>query len=178
MLNVVDEEGDIVGVESREKIHTDGLLHREVHVWLYTAAGDVIFQRRSRKKAARPGLLDATVGGHVEIGSDFQSAALQELEEETGLVVRADDLSFLGKKRKTSHDPITKMTNNVIRATYAYRFDGDVADLKIEEGAATGFEVRPLASLMSLSDEERKEFVPFVSEEHGQVTFTMIQGLL
>lgn len=29
LLNVVDEQGNIIGTETREKIHKEGLLHRE-----------------------------------------------------------------------------------------------------------------------------------------------------
>ena len=70
-LNIVNEEGEIVGVETREDIHNQGLLHRECHVWFYTPAGEIIFQHRAKDKDTYPDLLDATVGGHVEIGSDY-----------------------------------------------------------------------------------------------------------
>lgn len=43
MLNVVDDNENIIGAETREQIHDLGLLHREVHVWLYTTSGEVIF---------------------------------------------------------------------------------------------------------------------------------------
>lgn len=35
-LNIVDEDGNIIGEETRENIHKQGLLHREIHVWFYT----------------------------------------------------------------------------------------------------------------------------------------------
>ena len=40
-------------------------------------------------------LLDATVGGHVEIGSDYENTALQELEEETGIKAEKNNLAFI-----------------------------------------------------------------------------------
>lgn len=35
-LNIVDESANIIGEETRENIHNQGLLHREIHVWFYT----------------------------------------------------------------------------------------------------------------------------------------------
>jgi len=62
-LNIVDEEGNIVGEETRENIHKNGLLHREIHVWLYTPNREIIFQHRAKDKDTYPDLLDASVGG-------------------------------------------------------------------------------------------------------------------
>lgn len=84
-LNVVDKNGAIIGEESRDVIHRNGLLHREVHVWLYTPDKELIFQHRAKDKETFPDLLDATAGGYVEIGDDWVTAALKELQEETGV---------------------------------------------------------------------------------------------
>ena len=42
-LNVIDEQGNIIGEETREGIHREGLLHREIHVWLFNKKGEDIF---------------------------------------------------------------------------------------------------------------------------------------
>ncbi len=47
MLEIVDDSDTVIGVRSREEIHTLGLRHREVHVWFVTPDNDIIFQRRS-----------------------------------------------------------------------------------------------------------------------------------
>lgn len=39
-LNIVDEAGEIIGFDTRENIHNQGLLHREIHVWFYTPKSD------------------------------------------------------------------------------------------------------------------------------------------
>jgi len=94
-LNIVDEDGKIIGVETRENIHNQGLLHREIHVWFYTPKGEIIFQHREKDKDTYPDLLDATVGGHVEIGFDYENTALQELSEETGIKAEKNNLTFI-----------------------------------------------------------------------------------
>ena len=49
-LNVVNDSGEVIGFDTRDNIHNKGLLHREVHVWLVTPGGEIIFQHRSKTK--------------------------------------------------------------------------------------------------------------------------------
>ena len=70
-LNIVGEQGKIISEETSESIHNKGLLHREIHIWFYAPESEIIFQHREKDKDTYPDLLDATVGGHVEIGSDL-----------------------------------------------------------------------------------------------------------
>ena len=161
ILNIVDEGGKIVGEDTRKNIHSKGLLHREIHVWFYTPKKEIIFQLRGKNKDTFPNLLDATVGGHVEIGEDFWDAALKEMSEETGVRARKDDLKLITKLRKTAKDPVTKMTNNVIRAVYAYEYKGKLDGLQVEGNKAQGFEKWSVNQLIKgLSQVEKKRFIP------------------
>lgn len=63
MLEVVDENDNIIGFETRAKVHEQGLLHREIHIFFITPNGEVIFQHRAKDKDTYPDKLDATVGG-------------------------------------------------------------------------------------------------------------------
>ena len=46
LLEIVDEQDNVVGIETREKIHQQGLLHREIHIWVTNEKGEILFQRR------------------------------------------------------------------------------------------------------------------------------------
>lgn len=176
-LNIVDENGNIIGEETRENIHKQGLLHREVHVWFYTPKGEIIFQHREKDKDAYPDLLDATVGGHVEIGSDYESSALQELEEETGIKAAKDNLVFIQMVRSKTYDEVTGMASNVIRAIYAYCYNRNVRDLKVEKSKAIGFEAWSFDKIFNIADEDRKRFIPAILEEEVLSIFRKIQKL-
>ncbi len=162
VLSVVDENDDVIGQATRREIHEKGLLHREIHVWFITPKGEIIFQHRAKDKDTYPDLLDATVGGHVEIGDSYEKTALKEMEEETGVKGNSNDLHFIAKFAKRSEDPVTKTINNTIRAQYTYVYRGSVSDLKIEEGKALGFEAWPIDQLSHLNDEDRKKFIPLI----------------
>jgi len=164
-LNIVDENENIIGVDSRENIHKNGLLHREIHVWFYTPKDEIIFQLRSKNKDTFPNLLDATVGGHVELGSDYISTALKEMEEETGIKAQPKDLKLITKFHKNVNDPATGLINNALRTYFAYKYDGNLKDLKVEEKDGQGFEAWNVDKLYSnLSEAEKKRFIPSLVE--------------
>jgi len=177
-LNIVDEAGNIIGIDTRENIHQQGLLHRETHVWFYTPKGEIIFQHRAKDKDTYPDLLDASVGGHVEIGSDYLKTALAEVAEETGLKITADDLRFITMVRSKNYDPVTKKTNNALRAIYAYLFLGKISDLRLEPGKIIGFEAWSLEKIFNISEMDKKLFIPSIFDPEVLEIFRKIQESL
>ncbi len=163
LLNIVDENDEIIGEESRQEIHKQGLLHREIHVYFITPNKEIVFQHRARDKDFYPDLLDATVGGHVDLGDDYGGTAIREIEEETGLKIDSKDLVFLSKDRNGPFiDPVTGTTNNTWKENYIYTFSGLLSDLKVEEGKAIGFESWPMDKLRNISEVEKEKFIPYV----------------
>jgi isopentenyldiphosphate isomerase len=138
-LDIIDEQENIIDQTARDEVHIKGLLHREVHVWLYTPDNKIIFQKRSATKDTFPNLLDASVGGHVDLGETPEIASIKELEEEAGIKADISELNFIDKKRSNSTDPQTGKINNVIRYVYSYLYEGDITDLTLEEGKGDGF---------------------------------------
>ena len=181
-LEVVNDNDEVIGTETRERIHRDGLLHREIHLWFYTPDRMIVFQHRAKDKDTYPDKLDATVGGHVEIGDSYESTVIKEVGEETGLSLKPGDAVFLIKVRTKLSDPVTGKTNNAFQSEYAYRFTGRIEDLKIEEGKALGFEAWPISKLLncgaSMTEEEKGRFIPvFLSKDYVPV-FDKIDGLI
>ncbi len=170
MLEIIDEQENIIGLAPRSEIHTKGLLHREIHVWIITSDNKIVFQKRSSTKDLAPNLLDASAGGHVDIGETPLSAALRELEEESGIRVKASEINFLYKKIKKSFDSKTETCNNALRYIYSYRYNGKLSDLKLEMGESDGFVSYSISELEQLSEEEKKKFMPLVvSDEYIEI---------
>ena len=178
ILNIVDEEGHVLNETTRQEIHEQGLLHAEIHVWFYTPDGQLIFQHRAKDKDTYPDLLDATVGGHVEVGDTYEQTALKETAEETGIRINQKDLLFLRTTITNSHDEITGMTNHARRNVYAYCYRGGIEDLKIEEGKALGFEAWPIDKLMSISKEDIARFIPSYVDGAGLDIIRQIKTLV
>jgi len=73
-------------------------MHRFAAVAVIDPHGRLLMQERGRDALHEPGRWGYP-GGDLEAGEDFVSAAVRELEEETGLVVDAARLDSLGVRR-------------------------------------------------------------------------------
>ena len=178
MLNIVNENGRIIGQTTRGNIHKRGLLHKEVHVWFYTPKAEIIFQLRGKDKDTFPNLLDATVGGHVELNGDFVDTALKEMLEETGVNAEEKDLRLITTLRKRTKDAVTGKVNNVIRAIYAYEFHGLLESLRVEGNEAQKFELWPINKLLGgVNDTDKKRFISSMLERDYLEIYKKIRGL-
>ncbi|MFO8057635.1 MAG: NUDIX domain-containing protein [bacterium] len=86
LYDVYDEEGRWRGRASRKEVHSDpSLVHRAVHVLVFRPDGRLLLQKRVAGKDIGAGKWDTSVGGHVDAGEDYLSAARREMKEELGL---------------------------------------------------------------------------------------------
>ena len=162
ILDVVNNEDEVIGQASREEVHRDGLLHREIHIYFVTLNRQIIFQHRAKNKETYPDLLDATVGGHVEIGDNYLDTAIKEAAEETWLKIEPQELICIGKTFRKLVDKCTGKINNAIRTSYLFMFDGDIGDLKIETDMALDFELWSLDQLVNISNIDSQRFIPYI----------------
>jgi isopentenyldiphosphate isomerase len=164
-LNIVNDQDEIIGEESRKKIHEEGLLHREIHVWFYTPKGNLIPQRRGNTDTF-PNVLDATVGDHVEMGDSYTDTAIKEVLEETGVMVSEDKLISLGKIKTRFVDFATKRINYSFKLEFAYLFDGDVGDLRVDGSGIVSFEVFKIDKILNVNQLTQEKLNPmFFSPE-------------
>lgn len=164
MLEVVNDQDEVIGLEERSVIHDKGLLHREVHVWFVTPNREIIFQHRAKDKDTFPDLLDAAAGGHVDPGMSYEETAHKETEEETGVVMDPSKLREIKKWRKLSVDEVMGAKNNTFRINYAYLYEDDIVDLCPEEGKILGFEVWHIDDLRGLSPADASRFIRYIVE--------------
>ncbi len=180
MLEVVDENDNVIDLETRLKIHQKGLLHREIHIWFITPNGEIIFQHRAKNKDTNPDKLSPTVGGHVEPGMSYEETAVKECKEETGIDIDVKDLVFIEKTRNNNFgaDKDTNLVNNAIRSRYAYLYKGSIEDLHVEEGKAEGFEIWKIDDLFNLTEEQKKKFVKSMLNEETLALYKKAKELL
>lgn len=85
LLDVVGEDDQVIGRETRSIIHQRGYWHRGVHVFLFAPDGRLLVQKRSADRASAPSALDGSVSEHVLAGESYYDAAVRGLKEELGL---------------------------------------------------------------------------------------------
>lgn len=83
LFPIVDEEGCVIGKETRSVCHSGSmLLHPVVHVHVFNSKGELYLQQRALSKDIQPGKWDTSVGGHVDFGEEINIAAERETREE------------------------------------------------------------------------------------------------
>lgn len=103
LLDIIDDEGLVVGQAPRGLAHRLGLRHRTVFVMLRGGDGRLLLQRRGLGAGSSPMKLDCAVGGHVVTGEhDMRMSARREMEEELGLVPALERLVFVCEYNRTS----------------------------------------------------------------------------
>ncbi len=80
----VDENDNVIGAGSREEAAEKGIIVRLIRIFVFNSKGELLIQKRSRSVNA-PGLWDQSVGGHVDEGEDYLTAAMREMKEEIGI---------------------------------------------------------------------------------------------
>jgi isopentenyl-diphosphate delta-isomerase type 1 len=85
-FEVVDEHDRVIGRARRSECHGNpALVHRVAHVLVFNSNGQLLLQKRSMNKDIQPGKWDTSVGGHLDPGEDYLTAARREMQEELGI---------------------------------------------------------------------------------------------
>lgn len=99
VFEIYDNVGHLIGTDIRANAHHKGLWHAVIHVWLYEwIQGElwIYFQQRSYQKKDFAGLYDITTAGHVDVLEAPVDAAIRECQEEIGVTLTKEQLTFLG----------------------------------------------------------------------------------
>ena len=82
----------MIGRADRAEVRARNLLHRAVFVVVRSSRGEVLVHRRAEHKDLWPGHWDIAVGGVVDAGEDYATAARRELAEELGVEAPLEEL--------------------------------------------------------------------------------------
>ena len=163
LIDIVNEKDEVIGSRSKDDIHHLGLLHREVHVWLFDKNQNIYFQKSPAHKSSA-GLFDASIGGHVDKEEDCLKAALRETKEESGLSITSSDLNFLKKFDGVSKHKKRGTINNFIRSVYIYKNPITDTQLKADpretDGGFHKFSFKFLSNLSKVDKLLFHKFIP------------------
>jgi len=130
LVDVVDDDDRVLRQVTRAEMRRENLLHRAVYLLVFNGCGEILVHRRTLTKDVYPGYFDVTVGGVVDAGEDYATAARRELEEEVGIAgvaieplfdVRYADTAtqLLGRAFLARHDgPIRLQPEEVVWAAF------------------------------------------------------------
>ena len=129
-FDIYDEAGNRIGRALRSECHGNpALLHHTSHVVVFhPAGGRILLQQRSRSKDIQPGKWDTAVGGHVDAGEDYLTAALRELREELGVPASAGELRHLFDSKIRNAVESEDVRVYALRSAGPFRFQPEEID--------------------------------------------------
>lgn len=173
-VDMVDDDGTVIGKTTREKVHIKGWLHPTVNILLFNSAGKVLLQKRSKNKLMFPLYWDVSVCEHVFSKESPSKAAARGLWEELSIKVKIRLLR--SHHIKISQYPIK---NKMLREyelikLYGGFFDGEIK-LDKKEVVSTMFVT--ISKLRELIYQSKIPFTPwgldellFLLRNHKEIT--------
>lgn len=98
MVDVVNESDQVIGsMTEYDSTFSNDKITRAIAIFIFNDNGEILIVKRSKKKWRYPLHYCCSVGGMVDKGEEYVSAALRELREELGIQKKPEDLKFLFK---------------------------------------------------------------------------------
>ena len=97
ILTLVDENDNVVGEETRDKCHKQGLWHRASTIFILNSKDEILIQKRS-SKMSHPNRWCSSASGHVAVNESYRQAAERELKEELGIECDFKEVGKLAEK--------------------------------------------------------------------------------
>ncbi len=149
LFDIVNDNDEVIGQATRSSAHERGLLHRGVHVFLFTRDGKLLIQERSAERAQYPSVWDCSVSEHVKAGEGYREAAVRGLFEELG--VRDIEVRPLVRFR-LEYGP----NDNEISMFFEGAVDPDMVEF--DPGEIAGVEYHRLAELRAFMENGERPF--------------------
>ena len=91
-VDVLDDEGRVIGVVPRREMRLRRLPHRATYVLVFNRRGHLFVHLRTADKDVYPSHWDVAVGGIPQAGESFDDAARREAREELGVELSLERL--------------------------------------------------------------------------------------
>jgi len=154
-IDIYDCDENHLGTKEKDQAHLDGDWHKAFHCWIIRPNGKILLQLRCKDKSTHPNLLDISAAGHLSAGETPEDG-IREIEEELGIKISQEQLTFIGKNKSARTIPTKKgdFHNREICYTYFLKDETPLTEYKLQAEEVAGvYEI------------DIKEAMPFFNEE-------------
>ena len=124
MWDLLDSDGNSLGIKhARGETLPKGTYHRTVEIFTVNSQGRLLVTLRDPNKETYPDMWEFT-GGSVITGEASMTAAIRELQEETGIAKTADEMIFL----------MTNTGHTALMDIYLTFCDMEISELTLQPG--------------------------------------------
>lgn len=140
LIDIMNEDGSPANyVADRNYVHSAGLWHSTVHIWIIrkNAEGktELLLQKRALHKDSHPGCYDISSAGHISAGEGVIESAVREIGEELGICADERDFEYVGvRKAKFDSEFYGKpFHDRELSHVFIYRKPINESSLKLQE---------------------------------------------
>jgi 16S rRNA (adenine1518-N6/adenine1519-N6)-dimethyltransferase len=162
IFEVFDEKNHRVGEAVRGVVHTRGLFHRSVHVWVFNSQDKVLLQQRATHKDVAPSLWDLSVAEHAKPGETGFQTALRGAREE--LTIRLAVRLVADYRLNCFEYPELGIFDNEFVQTYQARHDGPFI---LDEKEVQSIKFVTMDKLFKQAREKPELFTPWLHRDLG-----------
>jgi len=150
LLEVFDRQGRPTGLaKARGAVHVDGDWHLAFHCWILRhGAREVVLQRRSLRKDTYSGYWDTAAAGHWRFGESAAEAA-REIAEELGILVRFEELVYVGRERAARTYP-NGLKDRELHEVYVLKLDQPLTAYRPDPTEVIGLAAFPAVELLAV----------------------------
>jgi isopentenyl-diphosphate delta-isomerase type 1 len=164
-IDILNPDGSPAGFNAaRTKVHSEGLYHRSIHLWIINSKGELLVQKRSPSKKAHPGLWDVSCAGHIESGDTPENTVIKETREELGIGIKPEDFRFCQTVlTKKVHKSGTYIDNEYIDI-FLMKKDVRIEDINFDRSEVSDVKYISLSDFKALVMQKSPEISPHYEE--------------
>ncbi len=152
ILDILNEEGNIIGTEERKIVHEKGLWHIHVGIWIMNMEGKLLFQKRSFNKKGNPGKWTRT-GGHVATKETPLEGIQREVQEEIGVTIPQDNIELINIEKMSPDEHNRHFTYN-----YFVYVDYKIKDYKIQKEEVSDLKYMTIEEIEQIKNDNDENY--------------------